>query len=191
MICRSWSTCSLPALSSANGSTAPVGCPAVLWELLAAGRLAGGEMTVTGRTMADNLAGREASDREVILPFAAPLRERAGFLVLKGNLFDFAIMKTSAISDAFRCRYLSDGRQAVEARAIVFDGSDDYHHHINDPALAIDENYIRGGSVCLNSLAGLLSGLRAVDHAAARSGWWKYTSSGVRHPRLECGRPLL
>ncbi len=49
----------------------------------------------------------------------------------------------------------------------------------------------RGGSVCLNSLAGLLSGLPAVDHAAARSGWWKYTSSGVRQPRLECGRPLL
>ena len=118
------------------------GVPAVLWELLAAGRLAGGEMTVTGRTMADNLAGREASDREVILPFAAPLRERAGFLVLKGNLFDFAIMKTSVISDAFRCRYLSGGHQAFEARAIVFDGSDDYHHRINDPALAIDENCI-------------------------------------------------
>ncbi|MBC7496058.1 MAG: dihydroxy-acid dehydratase family protein [Sphingomonadaceae bacterium] len=118
------------------------GVPAVLWELLAAGRLAGSEMTVTGRTMADNLAGREASDREVILPFAAPLRQRAGFLVLKGNLFDFAIMKTSVISDAFRCRYLSGGHQAFEARAIVFDGSDDYHHRINDPALAIDENCI-------------------------------------------------
>lgn len=118
------------------------GVPAVLWELLSAGRLAGSEMTVTGRTMADNLAGREASDREVILPFAAPLRERAGFLVLKGNLFDFAIMKTSVISDAFRCRYLSGGHQAFEARAIVFDGSDDYHHRINDPALAIDENCI-------------------------------------------------
>jgi dihydroxyacid dehydratase/phosphogluconate dehydratase len=118
------------------------GVPAVLWELLAAGRLAGSEMTVTGRTMADNLAGREANDREVILPFAAPLRERAGFLVLKGNLFDFAIMKTSVISDAFRCRYLSGGHQSFEARAIVFDGSDDYHHRINDPALAIDENCI-------------------------------------------------
>ena len=118
------------------------GVPAVLWKLLAAGRLAGGEMTLTGRTMADNLAGREASDCKVILPFAAPLRECAGFLVLKGNLFDFAIMKTSAISDAFRCRYLSGGYQAFEARAIVFDGSDDYHHRINDPALAIDENYI-------------------------------------------------
>jgi dihydroxyacid dehydratase/phosphogluconate dehydratase len=118
------------------------GVPAVLWELLAAGRLAGIEMTVTGRTMADNLAGREANDREVILPFAAPLRERAGFLVLKGNLFDFAIMKTSVISDAFRCRYLSGGHQSFEARAIVFDGSDDYHHRINDPALAIDENCI-------------------------------------------------
>jgi xylonate dehydratase len=118
------------------------GVPAVLWELLAAGRLDGGEMTVTGRTMADNLAGREASDREVIRPFDDPLRERAGFLVLKGNLFDFAIMKTSVISDDFRARYLAGGRQAFDARAIVFDGSDDYHHRINDPLLEIDEHCI-------------------------------------------------
>ena len=99
-------------------------------------------MTVTGRTMADNLADCEASDREVILPFATPMRERAGFLVLKGNLFDFAIMKTSVISDDFRRRYLSSGQQTFEARAIVFDGSDDYHQRINDPALEIDENCI-------------------------------------------------
>lgn len=118
------------------------GVPAVLWELLSAGVLAGGEMTVTGRTMADNLADCEASDREVILPFATPMRERAGFLVLKGNLFDFAIMKTSVISDDFRRRYLSSGQQTFEARAIVFDGSDDYHQRINDPALEIDENCI-------------------------------------------------
>ena len=118
------------------------GVPAVLWELLSAGRLAGGEMTVTGRTMTDNLARREATDREVILPFDAPLRERAGFLVLKGNLFDFAIMKTSVISDDFRRRYLSGEHQEFEARAIVFDGSDDYHRRINDPALEIDEQCI-------------------------------------------------
>jgi dihydroxy-acid dehydratase len=101
-------------------------------------------MSVTGRTLAENLQGREATDREVIFPFAAPLKERAGFLVLKGNLFDFAIMKTSVISEEFRNRYLSyPGREGIfEGRAIVFDGSDDYHHRINDPSLGIDENCI-------------------------------------------------
>jgi dihydroxy-acid dehydratase len=120
------------------------GVPAVLWELLQAGKLAGGALTVTGRTLAENLEGREATDREVIFPYSAPLRERAGFLVLKGNLFDFAIMKTSVISEEFRKRYLSvPGREGVfEGRAIVFDGSDDYHHRINDPSLEIDENCI-------------------------------------------------
>ena len=118
------------------------GVPSVLWELLEAGKLAGGEMTVTGRTMADNLAGHQASDRDVIMPYSKPLREQAGFVVLKGNLFDFAIMKTSVISEDFRRRYLSGEEQAFEARAIVFDGSDDYHHRINDPALEIDEHCI-------------------------------------------------
>jgi dihydroxyacid dehydratase/phosphogluconate dehydratase len=120
------------------------GVPAVMWELLHAGKLDGSALTVTGRTQAENLEGREASDREVIFPYSAPLRERAGFLVLKGNLFDFAIMKTSVISEEFRRRYLArEGEEGVfEARAIVFDGSDDYHHRINDPALDIDENCI-------------------------------------------------
>jgi dihydroxy-acid dehydratase len=88
----------------------------------------------------------------VIFPYAAPQQERAGFVVLSGNLFDFAIMKTSVISDEFRQRYLSrPGHEGVfEARAIVFDGSDDYHHRINDPELNIDENcilVIRGSGV--------------------------------------------
>ncbi len=120
------------------------GVPAVLWELLQAGKLRGDCLTVTGRPLAENVANRAATDREVILPFDAPLRERAGFLVLSGNLFDFAIMKTSVISAEFRARYLSTpGRENVfEARAIVFEGGDDYHHRINDPALAIDEHCI-------------------------------------------------
>ena len=120
------------------------GVPAVLWELLRAGKLDGDALTVTGLSQAENLQGRETSDREVILPFDRPLRERAGFLVLRGNLFDFAIMKTSVISDEFRARYLSipDREGVFEGRAIVFDGSDDYHHRINDPALDIDENCI-------------------------------------------------
>lgn len=120
------------------------GVPAVMWELLKAGRLDGSAITVTGSTQAENLEGREATDREVILPYERPLKERAGFLLLSGNLFDFAIMKTSVISDEFRNRYLSRrGHEGVfEARAIVFDGSDDYHERINDPALDIDENCI-------------------------------------------------
>jgi dihydroxy-acid dehydratase len=120
------------------------GIPAVLTEMLANGALDGGVMTVTGKTLAENVAGREASDREVIFPWNDPLKERAGFLVLTGNLFDEAIMKTSVISPEFRARYLSQpGREGVfEGRAIVFDGSDDYHHRINDPALAIDEDCI-------------------------------------------------
>ncbi|HEX8583810.1 MAG TPA: IlvD/Edd family dehydratase [Allosphingosinicella sp.] len=120
------------------------GVPAVMWELLQAERLDPSPLTVTGQSIGDNLKGREATDREVIFPYSAPLRERAGFLVLKGNLFDFAIMKTSVISEDFRRRYLAEpGRENVfEARAIVFDGSDDYHHRINDPTLEIDERCI-------------------------------------------------
>ncbi len=128
------------------------GVPAVLWELLEAGKLYGDVLTCTGRTMAENLAGRETKDREMIRPFADPLMEKAGFLVLSGNLFDFGILKTSVISDEFRARYLSrPGEEGVfEARAIVFDGSDDYHHRINDPDLDIDEDcilVIRGSGV--------------------------------------------
>ncbi|MGZ2411103.1 xylonate dehydratase [Sphingomonas sp. F9_3S_D5_B_2] len=120
------------------------GVPAVMWELLQAGKLDGSALTCTGRTQAENLEGRETTDREVIFAYSAPLKERAGFLVLSGNLFDFAIMKTSVISDEFRERYLSrPGHDGVfEARAIVFDGSDDYHHRINDPSLNVDENCI-------------------------------------------------
>lgn len=120
------------------------GVPAVMWELLHAGRLDPGAMTVTGRTIGENLEGREARDREVILPYGRPLRERAGFLVLKGNLFDFAIMKTSVISEDFHRRFLAEpGREGVfEGRAVVFDGSEDYHARINDPALGIDDRTI-------------------------------------------------
>ncbi|SOB87393.1 D-xylonate dehydratase [Sphingomonas guangdongensis] len=120
------------------------GVPAVMAELLGAGKIAADCLTVTGRTMGENLRGRIATDREVIRPYDRPLKEQAGFLVLSGNLFDFAIMKTSVISPAFRQQYLSQpgAEDVFEARAIVFDGSDDYHHRINDPALDIDEHCI-------------------------------------------------
>jgi dihydroxy-acid dehydratase len=117
------------------------GVPAVLDELLRADRLDGEVPTVTGRTLAENVAGRESTDREMIAPYGAPLQERAGSLVLSGNLFDFAIMKTSVISEEFRERYLSN-EGVFEGRAVVFDGSDDYHHRINDPDLGIDERTI-------------------------------------------------
>ncbi|HZX27084.1 MAG TPA: dihydroxy-acid dehydratase, partial [Telluria sp.] len=120
------------------------GVPAVMWELHQAGLLRAERPTVTGATMAANLEGRATGDREMIRPFDRPLKDKAGFLVLQGNLFDFAIMKTSVISDAFRERYLSTpGQEGIfECRAVVFDGSDDYHARINDPALGIDERTI-------------------------------------------------
>ena len=120
------------------------GTPAIMCELLKVGKLDGNCRTVTGKSVAENLKGREATDRDVIYPYEQPLKEKAGFLVLKGNLFDFAIMKTSVISQGFRERYLSEpGREGVfEGKAVVFDGSEEYHHRINDPALGIDEDTI-------------------------------------------------
>src|SRR5688572_1394332 len=118
------------------------GVPAVLCELLKAGRIDGGVPTVRGESIERNIAGRESTDRDVILSYEAPLQERAGFLVLKGNLFDFAIMKTSVISADFRKRFLCDDRDVFEGRAVVFDGAEDYHARINDPALGIDERTI-------------------------------------------------
>ena len=120
------------------------GVPAIMWELLAAGRLRADRPTVTGHSMTVNLAGRQSFDREMIHRYDAPLMERAGFLALKGNLFDFAIMKTSVISAEFRARYLSTpgSENVFECRAVVFDGSADYHARINDPTLNIDEDTI-------------------------------------------------
>ncbi|WP_094462955.1 IlvD/Edd family dehydratase [Pannonibacter phragmitetus] len=120
------------------------GVPAIMWELMQAGKLDTSCLTVTGSSMGENLEGCEATDREVIRPYAAPMKERAGFLVLKGNLFDFAIMKMSVVSEDFRKRYLSEpGREGIyEGRAVVFDGSEDYHARINDPTLGIDERTI-------------------------------------------------
>ncbi|HEX6711487.1 MAG TPA: IlvD/Edd family dehydratase, partial [Rubrobacter sp.] len=117
------------------------GVPAVVNELLRAGKIDGEVLTVTGKTLAESVAGRESTDREMIAAYDEPLQEHAGFLVLSGNLFDFAIIKTSVISDEFRDRYLSN-EGVFEGRAVVFDGSDDYHDRINDPDLGIDERSI-------------------------------------------------
>ncbi|MEM5469275.1 IlvD/Edd family dehydratase [Celeribacter marinus] len=113
------------------------GVPAVMAELNGAGKLHADVMTATGKTMGENLDGVEVTDRRVIFSYDKPMREKAGFLVLSGNLFDSALMKSSVISDDFRDRFLKDG--VYEARAIVFEGPEDYHERINDPALNIDE----------------------------------------------------
>ncbi|HTN40605.1 MAG TPA: dihydroxy-acid dehydratase, partial [Asticcacaulis sp.] len=120
------------------------GVPAILAELLDSNLIDGGAATVTGKTIAENNAGKHSKDREMIRTVAEPIMERAGFMVLKGNLFDYAIMKTSVISKEFRDRYLSEaGNENVfECKAVVFDGSTDYHNRLNDPALNIDERTI-------------------------------------------------
>jgi dihydroxy-acid dehydratase len=120
------------------------GLPAVMGELLEAGRLHAGAMTVNGRTIGENSACERSLNSGVIRPYADPLLERAGFKVLRGNLFDSAIMKTSVISEDFRRRFLDnpDDRNAFEGRAVVFDGPEDYHRRIDDPALGVDERTI-------------------------------------------------
>jgi dihydroxy-acid dehydratase len=117
------------------------GVPAVAGQLIEQGLLREDPMTVNGKTIGDNYRGTKIEDEKVIRPFDQPLIHRAGFLVLRGNLFDSAIMKTSVISVEFRDRYLSDPENpdAFEGPVVVFDGPEDYHHRIDDPALGITE----------------------------------------------------
>jgi dihydroxy-acid dehydratase len=118
------------------------GLPAVIAELMRHGKLHEGAPTVTGQSLGENNAKARITDEKVIRTYEAPLKQKAGFAHLKGNLFDSAIMKTSVISDDFRRRYLSrpGDENAFEGRAIVFDGPEDYHQRINMPGLQIDEN---------------------------------------------------
>jgi dihydroxy-acid dehydratase len=120
------------------------GLPAVMHELLEAGRIHGDALTINGKTVAENVARPQVTNTAVVRPYNQPLKLQAGFKVLHGNLFDSAIMKTSVISDDFRRRYLSDPKDpnAFEGRAVVFDGPEDYHRRIDDPALVIDERTI-------------------------------------------------
>ena len=118
------------------------GVPAVMRELLAADKLRGNVMTVTGRTLEENLAGQPEPDREVIRPYGAPLKDEAGYVVLSGNLFDSAVIKTSVIDKEFRARFLSNPARpnVFEGRAVVFEGPEDYHARIEDPSLDIGED---------------------------------------------------
>ncbi len=120
------------------------GVPAVMHELQKAGRLHEHCATVSGKTIGEVVRDTVTSNAEVILPFEAPLKHRAGFIVLSGNFFDSAIMKMSVVGEAFRKTYLSapGAENSFEARAIVFEGPEDYHARIDDPALDIDERCI-------------------------------------------------
>jgi dihydroxy-acid dehydratase len=125
------------------------GVPAVVNELMKAGLVKEQAITVNGKPIGENCKDRPVMDRDVIYSVAAPLMKDSGYVVLSGNLFDSAIMKTSVISREFRERYLSNPRDpnAFEGRAIVFEGPEDYHRRIEDPSLSIDEHcilFIRG-----------------------------------------------
>ena len=120
------------------------GVPAVMHELQKAGRLHEDCASVSGQTIGEIVRSTLTSNTDVIHPFDTPLKHRAGFIVLSGNFFDSAIMKMSVVGEAFRKTYLSEpgAENSFEARAIVFEGPEDYHARINDPALEIDERCI-------------------------------------------------
>ncbi|MGH8778506.1 IlvD/Edd family dehydratase [Paraburkholderia sp.] len=120
------------------------GVPAVMRELLAAGKLHGDVRTVSGRTLAEDLTSVQEPDREVIRAYDTPLKEAAGYVVLSGNLFDSAVMKISVIDPSFRKRFLSDPAhpEVFVGKVVVFEGPEDYHARIEDPALGIDERSV-------------------------------------------------
>ncbi|MBX3513781.1 MAG: dihydroxy-acid dehydratase family protein [Xanthobacteraceae bacterium] len=125
------------------------GVPAVVRELMTKKKIHEDALTVNGKTMGENCKSAALPDKDVIWSYDKPLVADAGFLVLSGNLFDSAIMKTSVISKEFRDRYLSNPKDpdAFEGRAIVFDSPEEYHSRIDDPSLNIDEHcilFIRG-----------------------------------------------
>ncbi|WP_371346284.1 IlvD/Edd family dehydratase [Ancylobacter sp. IITR112] len=145
------------------------GVPAVVNQLMGQGLIAEDALTVNGRSIGENCAATRIEDEAVIRPYDQPLKEKAGFRVLRGNLFSSAIMKTSVISAEFRVRYLSnpDDPEAFEGRAIVFDGPEDYHARIDDPALAIDDGcilFMRGAGPIGYPGAAEVVNMRAPDY---------------------------
>ncbi|MCJ8518480.1 IlvD/Edd family dehydratase [Pseudorhizobium tarimense] len=145
------------------------GVPAVVNQLMKQGLINEDAMTVNGKTIGDNCRGAIIEDEKVIRPYEQPLKERAGFRVLRGNLFSSAIMKTSVISSEFRDRYLSNPNDpdAFEGRAVVFDGPEDYHKRIDDPSLEIDANtvlFMRGAGPIGYPGAAEVVNMRAPDY---------------------------
>lgn len=145
------------------------GVPAVVSQLIDQGLIAEDALTVNGRSIGENCRGTAIANEAVIRPYDQPLKEKAGFRVLRGNLFHSAIMKLSVISPEFRARYLSnpDDPEAFEGRAVVFDGPEDYHHRIDDPTLAIDEAtvlFMRGAGPVGYPGAAEVVNMRAPDY---------------------------
>lgn len=120
------------------------GIPAIVGELMEAGKIRTSAMTVTGRTMGENCASARSLNHDVIRPYSNPLIENAGLIVLSGNLFESAVMKTSVIGDEFRERYLSDPEdpECFTCSAVVFDGPEDYRARIDDPGLGVNGHSI-------------------------------------------------
>ncbi|WP_374314042.1 IlvD/Edd family dehydratase [Dongia sp.] len=120
------------------------GVPAVVAQLMKHGHIDEDALTVNGKTIGDNCRNATIEDDKVIKTFENPVMQKAGFVALKGNIFDSAIMKISVISDEFRQRFLSNPKdpEAFEGKAFVFDGPEDYHHRIDDPSLGIDAHSI-------------------------------------------------
>jgi dihydroxy-acid dehydratase len=149
------------------------GVPAVVAQLMKNGLIHEQAMTANGCSIGDNCRESLIEDEEVIRRFDMPLKAEAGFMVLGGNLFDQAVMKTSVISEEFRNRYLSnpDDPDAFEGFAVVFDGPEDYHRRIDDPTLAIDENsllFMRGtGTIGYPGSAEVVN-MRAPDYLIKR-----------------------
>jgi dihydroxy-acid dehydratase len=149
------------------------GVPAVVAELMRQGLIREDCLTANGRTIGDNCRDTEIKLPDVIRPFDQPLKAHAGFVVLRGNLFDSGIMKTSVISPEFRARYLCDPNdpEALEGRAVVFDGAQDYHARIDNPALGIDDGAIlvmRGAGPLGHPGAAEVVNMRAPDYLIKR-----------------------
>jgi dihydroxy-acid dehydratase len=149
------------------------GVPAVVNQLMLQGLIHEDAPTVNGKSIGDNCRGARIEDANVIRTFDNPLKTHAGFRVLRGNLFDSAIMKLSVISPEFRERYLANAAdpEAFEGRAIVFDGPEDYHHRIDDPELAIDEHcvlFMRGAGPIGYPGAAEVVNMRAPDYLIKR-----------------------
>jgi dihydroxy-acid dehydratase len=149
------------------------GVPAVVNQLMGQGLIREGALTVSGKTLGEACKGAPIEDEAVIRPFDKPLVERAGFVVMRGNLFNSAIMKTSVITAEFRDRYLSDpdDPDAFEGEAIVFDGPEDYHHRIDDPSVGITERsvlFMRGAGPIGYPGAAEVVNMRAPDYLIKR-----------------------
>jgi dihydroxy-acid dehydratase len=145
------------------------GVPAVVNQLMSQGLIKEDAMTVNGKTIGENCRDAKIEDDKVIRPYDQPMKERAGFRVLRGNLFSSAIMKTSVISEEFRNRYLSSAAdpEAFEGVAVVFDGPEDYHNRIDDPSVGINANsilFMRGAGPIGYPGAAEVVNMRAPDY---------------------------